>query len=111
MTWLESHSPGVAAIDQERSKAIDKGYGPSHDSINHTVEELLRIGACYIEAAASDMEGMDYDWPHPFWPDSSIPPVREPSALDNAIRGAQFVAAAIDMIYLEAGQLHRKSNP
>lgn len=97
-------SQGVALIYAERQKQMNKGYTPAHDDAEHSVEELLRIATCYLDAAASEMEGMDQDPTPAFWPrESTIPWNPEQNPIGNAVKGAAFAAAAMDLIYHQFG--------
>ena len=90
---------GLDMIVEERMRQPDElGYTLQHDDEEHSFEELLRIGACYVDYAANDAEGMGQDSPHPFWPDTSIPWKPEESSMENAVKGAAFVAAALDLM-------------
>lgn len=94
------HLKGLDLIVEERLRQVEKlGYTVEHDHAEHSPEELMRIGACYVDWAACDLEGSYADNPHPFWPeDSSIPWKPEESAIENAAKGAAFVAAALDLL-------------
>ena len=95
------HLKGLDLIVEERLRQVGSlGYDLPHDDIEHTPEELLRIGSCYIEYAANEMEGLGQDSPHPFWPQgTSIPWKPEASPMETAIKGAAFVAAALDLMH------------
>lgn len=101
MTHNIEHLKGLDLIVEERLRQVDKlGYTVEHDAEEHSVEELMRIGACYVDWAACDLEGVSMDSPHPFWPtDSTIPWIPEFSAMENAAKGAAFVAAALDLLH------------
>lgn len=103
MTFPEiQHLKGLDLIVEERLRQVEKlGYDIPHDDAKHSFEELLRIGACYIDCAAADAEGMEQDDPHPFWPDTTIPWKREESSIENATKGAAFVAAALDLMHYQ----------
>lgn len=94
------HLKGLDLIVEERLRQVEKlGYTVQHDHDEHSAEELMRIGACYVDYAANDLEGQSQDNPHSFWPeDSSIPWKPENSAIENAAKGAAFVAAALDLL-------------
>lgn len=94
------HLKGLDVIVEERLRQVDDlGYTVQHDADEHGVDELLRIGACYIDYAANQAEGVGQDRDHPFWPDTSVPWKPEISPSENAAKGAAFVAAALDLMY------------
>lgn len=89
MTWI--------ATERERV-VLQKGYTLAHDNAEHTVEELMRIGSCYIDWAAGELEGMSGDIPPAFYPeDSSIEWKTPESSIEGAVRGAAFIASALDL--------------
>lgn len=101
MTEIQ-HLKGLDLIVEERLRQVDKlGYSIAHDDEHHSPEELLRIGACYIDYAATDMEGVGQDEEHAFWPDTTIPWKPEMSSIENAAKGAAFVAAALDLLHAQ----------
>lgn len=100
------HLKGLDLIVEERLRQVEQlGYTIPHDSDEHSVEELMRVGACYIDWATQEMEGDDpqssHGVCHAFWPETSIPWKPEDSAIENAAKGAAFVAAALDLLYAE----------
>lgn len=93
---------GLDLIVEERLRQVNPlGYDIKHDAQCHSPEELMRVGSCYIEYAANEMEGMAQDSPHPFWPDTEIPWKPEESPIENAAKGAAFVAAALDLLFAQ----------
>lgn len=61
-------SLGILRMQRERNRQTqEKGYTPEHDA-QHEDGELARAAACYLDWAASKLEGVDVDEPHPFWP-------------------------------------------
>lgn len=101
MTREIEHLKGLDVIVEERLRQVGPlGYDVQHDDAEHTVEELLRVGACYIDYAATEAEGVGQDEVHAFWPENtSIPWNPENSVAENAAKGAAFVAAALDPLY------------
>lgn len=103
------HLKGLDMIVEERLRQVEQlGYTIPHDNEEHSVDELLRIGVCYADAAASEEEGMSLseewgvDEKHPFWPeDSTISWKLEVSPMENATKGAAFIAAALDLMHAQ----------
>lgn len=97
------HLKGLDLIVEERLRQVEQlGYTVEHDNAEHSAEELMRIGACYVDFAAMDMEGQCDGEQHPFWPEGTTIPWRpEMSAIENAAKGAAFVAAALDLMHAQ----------
>lgn len=86
---------GVGMIQTERNKQIDKGFTLNHD-LDHG-DELLRAAACYLDWAATQIEGQsDPNEPtHPFWPWETTD--WNPGTPEEAIiKAAAMVAAFYD---------------
>jgi hypothetical protein len=80
----------------ERNDQIDKGFSIDHDLAHG--DELLRAAACYLDWAASKIEGSDDPnevGPHVFWPwdDNDWNPGTPQEAM---IKSAAMVAAYYD---------------
>lgn len=88
---------GNQLVDRERFKQLTKGYTVEHDEEEHDVPTLARVAACYIDFAVNQIEGMDQDDPHPFWPETTIPwkPKEEP--YETFVMGLTFGMAALDL--------------
>ena len=89
---------GTDKVIRERNRQVELGYDPTHDSENHTPEELMRISACYLDFAATWMEDVGQDQEHPFWPETTIPWKPEATPELTAIKGAAFAMAALDLL-------------
>ncbi len=89
---------GAGWVWSERSRHLDLGYTIAHDADEHSVEELTRIGSCYINWAANGLEGSEGDIPPAFYPeDSSIPWKTPDSEVEGLVKGASFILAALDL--------------
>lgn len=97
-------SIGMTLIGTERFKQLSKGYSIEHDDAEHTVEELMRISACYADFAATYAEGDVMEGEHPFWPNTTIPWNPRDTTSENMILSAAFAAAAIDLLYFKGNQ-------
>jgi len=105
MTSVPEYLKGLDVIVEERLRQVEQlGYTIPHDDSEHSVEELLRIGACYSDLAAMQAEGEDpmMSWgsaQHPFWPETSIQWKPEPTCPENAAKAGAFIAAGLDLLY------------
>lgn len=87
---------GIEILEAERVRQVaEKGYTLLNDSGRSG--DLARAAACYLDWAASQLEGVSIDEPHAFWPWSNEDwkPVDVKTALTKA--GA-LAAAALDAL-------------
>lgn len=105
MNEVPEHLKGLDLIVEERLRQVGPlGYDVKHDDEHHSPEELMRIGQCYIDWSTIELEGgnprEEHGEQHAFWPhDTEIPWKPEASAIENAAKGAAFVAAALDLLH------------
>ena len=96
---MSNYSPGVDMISEARREQIEKGFDVEHDTECHSFDELIAVASCYISAASDMAAGVEFDWPHPFWPEGTgIPPKLLDSSADMAVRGGAWLAAALDLL-------------
>jgi hypothetical protein len=89
----------------ERQHQFELGYTPESDDKNYDPSDLMRVATCYLDAATEMQEGenLEENWggAHPFWPEhTGIPWNPEDTPEGNAVKGAAFAAAALDIIQL-----------
>lgn len=84
---------GVAAIGEERTAQVEKGYTPDHDD-EHGYDELLRAAGAYMFAAThGPVDAANTAWP---WDEESYKPSDDPER--NLTKAGALIAAAIDCI-------------
>lgn len=89
---------GRQLIDRERVKQLQHGFTVEHDERCHTVDELARIAVCYMDFAVNQIEGVDQDEPHTFWPPfTAIPWKPKDEPYETFVMGAAFAEAALDL--------------
>lgn len=98
MSFNDHLGAGLTAITFERAHQVDLGYDVEHDAARYSVEELMRVGTCYVDYGTNMLEGSDQDTPHPFWPaHTGIPWTLEKESTDYIVKGAAYLAAALDL--------------
>lgn len=97
------YSLGIEAFHRERQHQVqDKGYTPKHDDEHHDAADLIRAGTCYAEFASNDLEGVDMDQPHVFWPEGMKWNPGD-SAVEALQKAGAFLAAGYDKLMREMG--------
>lgn len=85
------------SIDLARMEALGKGYTLNHNQEHHSVVSLIRAAACTLDTVASQLEEMNTDIPHPFWPDD-LPFKQTGSELGDLERGAVYLLSGMDLM-------------
>ncbi len=91
---------GIDAFHGERVRQIQQeGYAPA-DDVGRS-DQLIRAAACYADYAASQLEGIDADEPHPFWPWSAECWKPGNTHLRTLEKAGALLAAGYDALYEE----------